>query len=324
MVPVMDRPKTRRALKAPFRLRLKAWWHGHELFLKRRAQAAGPLGQKDDLRRRVTGYRDPERPWETPRVRMLQAVWGEGFTGPGGPDHALELVKPLGLGPEMSMLHIGAGLGGPARAFVEAFGVWVAGVECDHELAEAGMSLSTLAGMAKRAPITPLQLQRFELTPNSLDVILANEILFAVIDKHRALREIEQALRVRGQFLFTDYVLNQRGQEDDPALQAWAKKEPLTPHLWTAREYARILAEYKLDIRITEDVTDTYRSLALQGWANYTEAVSETELDPEVAACLVQEADLWTRRIAAFNSGLLRVYRIYARKKAVDKMLSDW
>ena len=324
MVRGTEHPKPQRPVagKIPFRLRLKAWWDGNELYLRRRKRE-GRSYEKDTLKRQK-GYRDPERPWESPRIRLLQAVWGQGFWIPGGRDHVLELVKPFGLTPAMSMLHLGAGLGGPARTIAGEFGAWVAGFEGDHELAEAGMALSTLAGLAKKASVAPFDLQKFELSLNSCDAIFADSIFFPVVDKHRLMRVLEMALKERGQILFTDYVLANRDSKKSRAVQAWMKQEPLAPHPWTAEEYTDFLAELKLDIRITEDVTAAVRAMILQGWADYTATVSADDLDPEMARCLNEEVKLWTNRVAAFDSGELRVYRIHALKKVAEKMLSDW
>jgi len=49
----------------------------------------------------------------------------------------------------MSILDLGAGLGGPARILVEKLSLWITSREISAELARAGMDLSIAAGMAK-------------------------------------------------------------------------------------------------------------------------------------------------------------------------------
>ena len=49
----------------------------------------------------------------------------------------------------MSILDLGAGLGGPARTLVEKLGLWITGREISAELARAEIDLSIAAGMAK-------------------------------------------------------------------------------------------------------------------------------------------------------------------------------
>lgn len=306
--------------KIPVNLRLKAWWDGNELVLKARAGEAPPAPEP----RKVVGYRDPARPWETPRVQMLQAIWGQGFWAPGGREYGQRLAKPFGLTPAMSLLDLGAGLGGPARACVEEFGVWVSGVERDPELAVAGKEISTLAGLAKKAEIAPYDPDQFEIPQRSFDCILAREILFTAADKPRLLRVIERGLKPHGQFVFTDYVLSGPGRETSPTVGAWMQHEPTTPHPWTMDDYTRCLNELKFDIRTAVDETAAFRDLILSGWADYTQAAASASLDPELARCLVEEVELWARRVAAIDAGDLRLYRVYALKTASERLLSDW
>ena len=60
-----------------------------------------------------------------------------------------------------------------------------------------------------------------------------------------------------------------------------------------------------------------------EGWANYL-----GELDGKVDECLapilVEEVELWTRRMQCLDSGDLRVCRIHAFRKGVGQLMSDW
>ena len=48
--------------------------------------------------------------WSATRIGVVEKIWGDGFTSPGGDDYIPELVKPLGLNPAMSVLDLAAGL----------------------------------------------------------------------------------------------------------------------------------------------------------------------------------------------------------------------
>jgi hypothetical protein len=60
------------------------------------------------------------------------------------------------------------------------------------------------------------------------------------------------------------------------------------------------------------------------GWADYAQAAASASLDPELARCLVQEVELWARRVAAIDAGDLRLYCVYALKTTNDRLLSNW
>lgn len=306
----------------PLRLRLKAWWNGCDVVMHRRHRATPDANATPA--RRVIGARDPARPWETPRVQLAQLLWGAGFSHPGGPEEVLHLAKPFGLDPAMTVLDLTAGLGGGPRALAESFGVWVTGLEQDKEFAEAGRELSRLGGYAKKANIAAFAPASVELRPSSIDCVMCRQLFHGVPDKPRLLRTIYQALKPRGQLLFTDFMLAEPGREDSEAVRAWIASEPMPVAAWTVEECARALACEKLDVRITEDITAPFRRMVIGAWADLIAGAADATLTDEFKQCMVTELERWARRIAAFDSGDLRVYRVYARKPADTKLLSDW
>src|SRR5215469_13451931 len=100
--------------KKPLKVRLRAW-----LGFGDARPVAAPRPE------RAIAADVPEAAPETAtltRLTIAQWLWGDGFVMPGDADFVLELVKPFGLTPAMSMLDLSAGLGGPARAIAQAFG----------------------------------------------------------------------------------------------------------------------------------------------------------------------------------------------------------
>lgn len=306
--------------RIPFRLRLKAWWEGYELEVhdKSRARRRKTAGAEDTVEAAISFER-----WDDAHRELLQAVWGEGFVLPGGTEQTLQLVKPFGLNPAMSLLHLGAGLGGPSRLIAKQFGVWVTGMERESALANAGMALSTKAGMEKKAPILPYDPEHFEGKAKSFDCVFAQEAFCAIEDKPRLIEMLDTMMKDNGQMVFTDYVLAKPNAKS-PILQQWALGEPHTPHPWTVDEYIRALTEQRLDIRITEDITAAFQKTVTLAWADFMARNHGGVSDKRLAPALVEEVELWTRRVQALESGDLRVCRIYALKKTRSNLLSDW
>lgn len=303
---------------ASLRDRFKAWWEGYDLLDTPNAPAA----LEPEIRHEIH-YDPPKQRWETSRVTLVQKVWGEGFTTPGGRDHILTMIKIFGLDPSMSALDLGAGLGGATRLMCGDFGVWVIGFEADENLAEAGMALSVKAGMGDKAPIHGFDPATFEHKQKSIDCVFSKEFMFSVADKPKLLKAIEDLLKPKGQFLFTDFVLA-KPHLRTPTLEAWIENEPQTPHPWALEDYQEALAGLYLDIRVAEDMTKAFRAMVIKGWADYTESTARGSVDTESAPALVDEVELWTRRIQAIDSGDLKVCRVHAFKKDTDLMMSDW
>lgn len=304
--------------QVPFKLRLQAWWQGADVVVRRREgrPKAGPRP------RPVIGHHDPERPWQTPRAKVFGMLWGNGFSHPGDAEHVLELVKPFALDPAMTVVDLCAGLGGGARAIVEEFGVWVTGMEPDRELAEAGMQISTGAGLAKKAEITHYDPETLDIRAGTVDCLLCRQLLHRIADKSKFMRAIDRALKNRGQIVLTDYVLADGSKSESPAIQAWMAGEatPMSP--WTTEQYVQVLKEFDFDVRVVEDMTASYRSMVLKGWAGLTGATEGATVDPELAKVLLDELERWTRRIAAFDAGDLKLVRFFAIKGQGIRTLS--
>lgn len=298
--------------------RFLAWWEGHDVQRRRREAAeeaaaagagAGSLQAGDGKHMNRKG-----KPlWTATRIEVVEKIWGPGFSSPGGDEFIPTIVKPLGLNPAMSVLDIGAGLGGATRAMAKQYGTWVTGLEGNPVLAEAGMFRSQKSGLARQSPVMSTDLENFTWNKR-VDAIFSKETFYMIRNKDRLIDSIEAILKPRGQLLFTDYVIDPghaRGRDFD----GWIHAEPVEPAPWTVEQYAGALAQRNLDIRITEDNTDTHRALILTAIQELVKHLETVSMDHDTKLAVVEEVEMWARRVAALSSGL-RYYRFYALKPA--------
>ena len=206
---------------------------------------------------------------------MVEKLWGEGFTTPGGDDYIPQLVKPLGLNPAMSVLDLAAGLGGAGRKMAAQYGCWVTGMEPSPVLAKEGMERSVKAGMAKQATIVHYDPENFK-HPKRFDCIFAKEAFCFVKNREGLHDGIELSLKPRGQLLFTDYVFDKE-EPRSAAVKDWIAKEPVEPFPLTMQQTISSLQQRNLDIRINEDITDAHRTLILAAIQSLTEFLAKPE-----------------------------------------------
>ena len=307
-----------RSAKIPLRMRLKAWWDGYDLIVRSLdAETGGGAGASKNAAPSAFARHGPAH------IQLMQSVWGDGHVTPGGKSHILQLVKPFNLNPAMTVLDIGAGLGGTGRTVAADFGVRATCMERDAKLVKAGTELSAAAGLGRKVELRTTDLETLDIKAKSFDCIFSKEQLFTVENKSRLIEGIDGALRDQGQFLFTDYVAA-KPREASSALDEWAAGEPRPVHPWTPDEYLDALRNCGLDIRISEDITDQHRRFITEGWATYLSARGGESPDPSIASALVEEVELWTRRNQALESGALQAYRFYAIRKGQTRLMSDW
>jgi len=267
----------------------------------------------DPVPRRTRSRDDTAAPAAAPlsRVKVAQWLWGDGCVMPGDAHFVLELVTPLGLTPAMSMLDLAAGLGGTARAIAQAFGTYVTGLERSEERARLGMQMSVEANLAKRAAIAHYDPETVELRPKGFDCVLGRGATYNVGDKERLLRTLATGLKQRGQLLLNEFTVD-RAAGQRPELAAWIARESFPPQLWTIDQYADCLGSLGFDVRIIEDLSNTYRAMIIAGWAHMLEEIDLRAMPRQHRVTVVDEAELWMHRIAALESGALRIYKIYA------------
>jgi SAM-dependent methyltransferase len=291
-----------------FRKHFHAWWEGYYI-------DAPPEGREAPELQPVTEEHKKNDKWSAERIKVAELIWGDGFTFPGGADHVLQMVKPMTLTSAKSMLDIGCGLGGATRAIAKTFGTWVVGMEASPALAAAGMQYSEMAGLAKKAPVQHFDPAKIEFPAKKYDAILLRNVFSNLTDKHRLLVQVEKALRPGGAMLVSDFAIGKIGASS-AALSTWIAAEDHPPQLCTLDDFKREFEGLKLDTRVSEDMTAEFRGIVVQGWANLADILQGKQVDPGEAAALAKEIKLWQLRLAALDSGDLRVVRLFGLKRS--------
>lgn len=308
----------------PWRVKLRAWWEGEEVSIPQTLDAAGGSSTKA-VQAPPAITIPPLLPWETEAIRIQEQVWGAGYYKPGGEEHVLGLAKPFGLNPSLTVMDFGAGLGGGTRALVNEFGVWVSGLEPTADLAKAGKEMSIKAGLEKKADIVRYSPEGFEPKQGSFDCILSSETLYLVLDKAKLIKTFEWCLKPRGQVSITDFVRGDDIEMDDQKLQGLGLKPEDQTYFASGTDYLKWFRENNFDLRVNEDITDRYRKMIMDGWLEFTQAGGEKAAHAKaLPEEVVKEVQLWSRRVAAFDAGHLKVMRYYAIKLGGTKLMSNW
>lgn len=321
--------------KIPLKTKFKVWWEGYDIHdVEARLRALEPKDPPRPVKApppppppKPIDPNLPVEPWDSRRIDIAQYIWGEGYCGPGGPEYVVTLSKLLALSPEMSALVIGAGLGGPCRVLAQEFGVWITGVEESKQLAEAGMELSVMAGLAKKAIIKHYDPKHPDAFERNFDRAFSKEGLHTVEDKLALVRQVQKKLKNDGLFLITDYFLGRDSAVNSDAYKEWKDKEPARPYLVTAEEMVDIFGNSGFTVRVNEDISEHYQTMIAHAWSEADQVVakllSQGEEGRQLVEVLMREAELWSRRSKMLAEGLLQMRRFLAVRKAT-KTMSDW
>ncbi|ABS62737.1 hypothetical protein Plav_1116 [Parvibaculum lavamentivorans DS-1] len=308
-------------------LRVIAWWEGMDTDdvarakgIKRRKRKKPAPAPQQKVSPAAAARPAPEE--ETPplgRVELIQKLWGEGFSLPGGASFALRVAAPITLSSSGRYLDLTPGLGGGMRAIAKASGATILGIEADGELAAAAQLLSEQAGMGTVAPVRavgPDGLGPEDFEPaGGYAAIFMREAMFAVEDKERMLDELQRALSDEGSLVLTDFVLADGigiETEEDETISAWRAAEGHVAHPWTQAEYRAALGASGYKLERMSDLTSVYLPLIQTGWRQLHDCLQNAKLPPESATTLMHEGSVWLARSRALEPGPLRLVHIHA------------
>lgn len=290
----------------PLLTRLRAWWEGADLprlELPPEDVPALPAPKVQPA---------PSAPgWVERRIFFTQIVFGEGMLGPFEDALARKMIDPLGLNEKLTVVELGAQVGGFSRWISKHTGCYITAFEPDPELARIGAELSTKAGMAKKARIVCEPADSYSARARTVDAIVSKESLFTYPDKAKLFKAIRKSLKPNAQICFTDYVL--AGDATAPEMLLWSMHEPATPHLFTPAEYRAEMEKNQLEVSIQEDITSLYTQAVLGQFATFAGSLKGMPPEDERRVLGLEEGEFWNRRLRVMELGFLRVYRFYAR-----------
>lgn len=301
---------TARTALSEYKNRFLGWWNGEAV-----SEAKVRWALRDSFAEHTTEAPRAKRQNISARLIVSQSLWGEGNLSPGPEDFIAKLVSLLRLTPQMSMIDLGAGLGGPSRAINAAYGVWITAYEWEAEIAKAGMEQSTMHGMSRKVPILHFDPATVERPTRKVDCFFSKDALHLIQNKKELLLAVKTALKPNGQFFIVDYVVTTQG-EGSPRIAAWNAADERVSHFWSKEEYAVTITGMNLELRVTEDMTEQYCKMITDGFRQLTNKMSQllsSETDPdkqsELRHALAFESNRWAVRLEAMQAGDIAVVR---------------
>jgi hypothetical protein len=251
--------------------------------------------------------------WTEARLALNQELWGEGFLNPGGGAEVLRLAAPLGLSEAISLLLVGVGIGGPAQVLANDFGVWVASHESDPTLVPLAKHrlLHARAIVAKRATVETWSPAAPRFRRRGSHHVIALDALRAGVT-HTVLSSLWHAIKPGGQLVLQELVADAPLDRAEPAVEAWCRLEHRSPELPAETFVTETLTRLGFEVRVAEDQSSRHVGLVVQGWKGLIRGLNGARPPHGYAAALVDEAELWTRRIGLIHAGRIRMVRWHA------------
>ncbi len=302
-------------ISAGFGSRLKAWWNGDEPRPEPRGVNGRSALKKEE---EVEDFPAPSgvAEWTPQRIASLQRLYGEGVDGPSSQERARNLVNPIGLNEQMTVLDIGARLGTAARTIAKETGAWVDGVESNDLLVEEAVRLSAKEGLVKKAVIRKLELDDHEVREHKRDAIIVRESLHQLPERERLFKTLGELLKPSSHLLVTEFLtVRGKGQEER---QEWAALHRTTPLLFELDEIREGLNKVGFDVRVAKDETKAYKAMLLNDIRRFASTISKDPIPRELQEWVMWEVEYWARTFNALDAGGITMHRIHAVTPMAD------
>jgi phosphoethanolamine N-methyltransferase len=173
-------------------------------------------------------------------IRFLEALWGEGYLSPGGPDEVDRVVAGLDL-TGRRVLDIGCGSGGIALHLIERHGAGnVTGFDVEGPVIAAARARATMRGLAGRTDFIQGAPGPLPFADRSFDVVFSKDALLHVADKDAVFREIFRVLKPGGAFAASNWMIAHDG-EPSPDMKAYVAAEGLSFSMASPQRYRRAM-----------------------------------------------------------------------------------
>ncbi|HEX3974053.1 MAG TPA: hypothetical protein VHX19_22150 [Stellaceae bacterium] len=243
---------------------------------------------------------------------LQQWIYGPGNVIPGDEAYFKELMSPVGLTSEMTLLDLNAGMGGPGLTIVKESKNYVSAFDRHPDLVKAGAMFLRKHKAGRNVQLATYDPENFELRAGFYDCVMARELISTLADKDAFFQAVSVGIKPFGQIVIGDFVRG-NGADSDPSLAGWMAMQEHKPLLWPSDNYVTSLTRLGCTMLVTMDRTDLYRSLLLRSWRNFLDHPELPRLRGRRAVPLLGEVERCIRTLAALDSGALRYFYICAQ-----------
>jgi sarcosine/dimethylglycine N-methyltransferase len=167
-----------------------------------------------------------------------------------------DLAKLASITSDMSVLDVGSGIGGPARALAVSCGCRVTGVDLSEPFVDAARYLTERTGQSGRVSFETGSALALPFNDGHSDAVLLQHVAMNIADRAQLYREIRRVLKVGGKFATYDVVMK-GGELHYPV--PWARSSA-TSFLLTAEATREAVEKASLRTSVWQDDSETAKA----------------------------------------------------------------
>lgn len=256
---------------------------------------------------------ETELNYDDRHIALLEALWGEGYLSPGGPEEVARVVEPVPV-EGAHVLDIGSGSGAITISLVRDHGAArVTGIDVESPVCAAARRRAEAAGLSDRIDIVEVSPGPFPFEDESFDIVFSKDSIIHIPDKEALAAEVFRVLKPGGWFAASDWLISHDG-DPSPDMAAYIALEDLDFAMASPARYKTALDGAG------------FRNVRLTNRNRWYAEVAKAELDrftgPERAAfeaahgadLIASSIETWTAMIGVLGSGEHCPHHLLAQK----------
>jgi cyclopropane fatty-acyl-phospholipid synthase-like methyltransferase len=173
-------------------------------------------------------------------ISFLEALWGDGYLSPGGPDEVERVLDHVDLAGS-TVLDIGCGTGGITVDLARRYGAAsVIGIDVEAPVCGHARERVERAGVADRVEIRLVAPGPLPFPAGAFDVVFSKDSIVHIADKETLCVDVFRVLRQGGRFVASDWLIAHDG-EPSPEMRAYIAAEGLDFGMASPARYERAL-----------------------------------------------------------------------------------
>lgn len=180
--------------------------------------------------------------YDTRHIALLEALWGEGYLSPGGPEEVARVVKHAPVA-GARMLDIGSGSGAIAIALIREHGAaHVTGVDVEPPVCAAATRRVAAAGLTQNITIQEVTPGPLPFEDATFDVVFSKDSIIHIPDKEALAADVFRILKPGGWFTASDWLMS-HDNAPSPEMAAYIALEDLDFAMASPVRYRRALKD---------------------------------------------------------------------------------
>jgi ubiquinone/menaquinone biosynthesis C-methylase UbiE len=134
----------------------------------------------------------------------------------GGRQATLELAAQAGFAPDMHILDVGCGIGGPSRTIAERHGCRVTGIDLTEDFVRTAAALAKRVGLGERVTYRQASALALPFDPGAFDGAYMMHVGMNISDKSGLFAEVRRVLKPGSRFAIFDAMRTGKGELSFP------------------------------------------------------------------------------------------------------------